>query len=65
MALQLTILPDDVSVYHARKSGQLKGYGFKPRLADLFCGAGGLTCGFGKYFGHVFQTVWATDMDEA
>lgn len=57
--------PDDVSVYRARKSGLLKTSGFRPRLADLFCGAGGLTCGFGRHFGHVFQSVWAIDMDEA
>ena len=25
----------------------------------------GLTCGFGSHFGHVFQSVWATDMDKA
>ncbi|MBP2666937.1 MAG: cytosine methyltransferase [Firmicutes bacterium] len=62
---QFPDIPDDVSVYYARKAGLLEECGIKPRLADLFCGAGGLSCGFGSHFGHVFQSVWATDMDEA
>jgi len=65
IAGQLSEIPDDVSVYYARKAGMLKAVGIRPRLADLFCGAGGLTCGFGSHFGHVFQSVWATDMDKA
>ena len=63
--VEKTSIPDDVSVYHMRKAGKLSGSGIQPRLADLFCGAGGLTCGFSSHFGHVFQSVWATDMDEA
>lgn len=34
------------------------------RLIDLFAGAGGLTLGFSKRFGHNFESVWANDFDE-
>jgi len=34
------------------------------RLIDLFSGAGGLTLGFSKQFGHNFESVWANDFDE-
>lgn len=34
------------------------------RLIDLFAGAGGLTLGFSKAFGHNFEPVWANDFNE-
>jgi DNA (cytosine-5)-methyltransferase 1 len=34
------------------------------RLIDLFCGAGGLTLGFTKTFGHDFDIVWANDNND-
>lgn len=34
------------------------------RLIDLFAGAGGLTLGFSKAFGHCFESVWANDFNE-
>ncbi|QQS46044.1 MAG: DNA cytosine methyltransferase [Acidobacteriota bacterium] len=33
------------------------------RLIDLFAGAGGLTLGFSKVFGHCFESVWANDFN--
>lgn len=33
-------------------------------LIDLFSGAGGLTLGFSKAFGHGFQSVWANDFND-
>jgi DNA (cytosine-5)-methyltransferase 1 len=33
----------------------------RPSLIDLFCGAGGLTLGFSKAFGHSFRPVLAND----
>src|SRR3954467_2597690 len=33
-------------------------------LIDLFSGAGGLTLGFTKRFGHDFVPVWANDFNE-
>ena len=31
---------------------------------DAFAGAGGMTLGFSKSFGHAFDSVWANDFDE-
>lgn len=36
-----------------------------PTLIDVFCGAGGLTLGFTKAFGHSFQPIWALDSDKS
>lgn len=33
------------------------------KLIDLFCGAGGMTLGFTKLFGHSFKPVWANDFN--
>ncbi|MDR3566884.1 MAG: DNA cytosine methyltransferase [Syntrophobacteraceae bacterium] len=33
----------------------------RPRLIDLFSGAGGMTIGFTSSFGHAFEPVWAND----
>jgi len=35
-----------------------------PRIIDLFSGAGGLTLGFTKAFGHGFKPVWANDFNK-
>jgi DNA (cytosine-5)-methyltransferase 1 len=35
----------------------------RPRLIDLFGGAGGMTAGFSPLFGHSFDPVWANDMN--
>lgn len=35
----------------------------KYKLIDLFCGAGGLSLGFSKLFGHNFDPVWANDFN--
>jgi len=36
----------------------------KYKLIDLFCGAGGLSLGFSKAFGHNFESVWANDFNK-
>ncbi len=33
-------------------------------MIDLFAGAGGMTLGFTRAFGHVFKPVWANDIDK-
>ena len=55
----------DVAVYLSRQSGQLIKNSHRYRLIDLFAGAGGLTLGFTKEFGHPFEPVWANDFDDA
>lgn len=37
----------------------------RPKLIDLFSGAGGLSLGFTSEFGHNFDPIWANDEDEA
>ena len=51
-------------IFHMRRQGRLLEAGTPYRLIDLFCGAGGLTLGFAKAFGHRFKSVWANDFNE-
>src|SRR5258708_7753788 len=51
------------SIYSQRQFGRLLKTGKRFRLIDLFAGAGGLTLGFSKQFGHTFQPVWANDFN--
>jgi len=50
-------------IYNERVNGTIKSQ-LRPRLIDLFCGAGGLTTGFSPLMGHNFQSVWANDFNE-
>ncbi len=54
---------DDEAVYRARTTGDLR-LAAAPRLIDLFAGAGGLTLGFSRAFGHRFVPVWANGLNE-
>lgn len=56
-------LREDEQKYEARRSGKLLRPKIKYRLADLFAGAGGMTLGFSKRFGHSFEPVWANDFN--
>lgn len=47
-----------MSVHEVKRS-------YKPKLIDLFCGAGGLSLGFSPKFGHNFEPVWANDYNKA
>lgn len=49
------------TVYRARQRRQLLQSNERPRLIDLFSGAGGLTLGFTEAFGHCFEPVCAID----
>lgn len=49
--------------YCSRTTGSLRKPSRPWRLIDLFCGAGGMTLGFTKTFGHHFEPVWANDFD--
>ena len=56
-------LKEDERVYGIRSKRALHKH--KPifKLIDLFCGAGGMTLGFTKQFGHHFKPVWANDFN--
>lgn len=56
---------EEDSVYVARTSGSLLRRRNRPRVIDLFAGAGGMSLGFSELFGHRFQVVWANDFDKA
>ncbi|UMY66452.1 MULTISPECIES: DNA cytosine methyltransferase [unclassified Flavobacterium] len=58
-----SILLEDEFLYYSRKSKDAddrKEY----KLIDLFCGAGGMTLGFTRAFGHNFKPIWANDYNK-
>jgi DNA (cytosine-5)-methyltransferase 1 len=62
---KLTYIAEEESIYHARTEGDLLEDGkVRPKLIDLFAGAGGMTLGFTKLTGHIFQPVWANDFND-
>ncbi len=54
----------DEDVHQSRLEGSLNKHGLKPRLIDVFSGAGGLTVGFSHFLGHTFQSIWANDFNK-
>lgn len=61
--LRYDALTDNESVYRARQRGLLRESARTYRLVDLFAGAGGLTLGFTKLLGQVFEPIWANDFN--
>ena len=63
------ILPEsaqpEVAIWQRRLAGRLKRIVPRPKLIDLFCGAGGMTLGFTEALGHAFEPVWANDVDRS
>lgn len=57
------LLKEDFRIYEARKAGELGRKRERFRLIDVFAGAGGMTLGFSRTFGHVFESVWANDFN--
>lgn len=55
-------LKEDEAIYRARCSEEKPKHEYIYRLIDLFSGAGGMSLGFSKEFGHPFQSVWADDL---
>jgi DNA (cytosine-5)-methyltransferase 1 len=58
------LLHEDQLVYERRREGELIKSKESYKLIDLFCGAGGMTLGFTKSFGHSFEPVWANDYNK-
>ncbi len=58
------LIAEEEAIYLARSEGSLVDLKLRPKLIDLFAGAGGMTLGFTKLVGHAFQPVWANDFNE-
>ncbi len=61
MAVQYRLA--DEETYRERMKGGLRKPSRRWRMIDLFCGAGGMTLGFTRAFGHHFEPVWANDLE--
>ena len=59
------LIREEQRVYNSRKDGKLARRRKRFRLIDTFAGAGGMTLGFSKSFGHAFDTVWANDFNDS
>jgi DNA (cytosine-5)-methyltransferase 1 len=57
------LLGEEQRVYQSRLDGELTRKRKRFRLIDAFSGAGGMTLGFSKSFGHAFDSVWANDFN--
>jgi len=57
------LVREEQKVYGARGEGILARKRKRFRLIDVFAGAGGMTLGFSKMFGHAFDSVWANDFN--
>ena len=60
----LPFVAEEEAVYRARIAGKLLNSGYRPKIIDLFAGAGGMTAGFTKLCRHPFEPVWANDFNE-
>lgn len=60
----IPIIAEEEEIYQARLHGKLANSHYRPKLIDLFSGAGGMTLGFTKLTGHTFEPVWANDFNE-
>jgi len=58
------LIREERRVYEARADGKLARKRKRFRLIDVFAGAGGMTLGFSKSFGHAFDSVWANDFND-
>jgi DNA (cytosine-5)-methyltransferase 1 len=58
------LLREEQRVYQSRIDGELGRKRKRFRFVDAFSGAGGMTLGFSKRFGHAFDPVWANDFND-
>jgi DNA (cytosine-5)-methyltransferase 1 len=57
------LLREEQHIYDCRTVDKLSRKRKRFRLIDTFSGAGGMSLGFSKSFGHAFDTVWANDFN--
>ena len=57
------LVREEQCTYELRTDGKLARKRKRFRLIDAFAGAGGMTLGFSKRFGHAFDPVWANDFN--
>jgi DNA (cytosine-5)-methyltransferase 1 len=57
------LVREEQRLYESRTEGLLARKRKRFRLIDAFAGAGGMTLGFSKRFGHAFDSVWANDFN--
>jgi len=57
------LVREEQRIYELRSDGKLALKRKRFRLIDSFAGAGGMTLGFSKRFGHAFDPVWANDFN--
>jgi len=60
----LKLIKEDHEIYHRRIQEALLKRRKRYTLIDLYAGAGGMSLGFSKRFGHLFVPVWANDFNE-
>jgi len=58
------LIQEEQRIYESRTDGKLARKRKRFRLIDAFSGAGGMTLGFTKEFGHAFDPVWANDFNK-
>ena len=58
------LVREEQRTYELRTDGKLARKRKRFRLIDAFAGAGGMTLGFSKRFGHAFDSVWANDFNK-
>lgn len=58
------LVREEQRVYECRMDGKLGRKRKRFKLIDAFAGAGGMTLGFSKSFGHAFDSVWANDFND-
>ena len=55
----------ETEIFQLRRNDRLtETVEMRPRLIDLFAGAGGMTAGFTHFEKHVFEPVWANDFND-
>lgn len=58
------LVREEQRTYELRTDGKLARKRKRFRMIDAFAGAGGMTLGFSKRFGHAFDSVWANDFND-